>query len=87
MVQDVPPKLMNSLKEAKELVTDHFKRYMEKLRSIDPPCVPFLGENFALNFVSYFEKVMQNKRIRHLMKCTELWEASEVTVCKQTKQL
>lgn len=43
-LQDVPPKLMNSLKEAKELVGDHFKRYMEKLRSIDPPCVPFLGK-------------------------------------------
>jgi len=28
-----------------------------------------------------------NKQIRQLTKCIELWEGSEVTVCKQTKQL
>lgn len=41
--EEVPRKLMNSFEEARQLNSDHFKKYMEKLRSINPPCVPFLG--------------------------------------------
>ncbi|CAG2199423.1 SOS [Mytilus edulis] len=39
----VPNRLMNAFEEARQLNSDHGKKYMEKLRSINPPCVPFLG--------------------------------------------
>ncbi len=35
---------MKAYDEAQEMNQDRFKRYIEKLRSIDPPCVPFLGK-------------------------------------------
>lgn len=48
LFQEIPSKLIKAFDEAKELNSDHFKKYIEKLRSINPPCVPFLGEFLSL---------------------------------------
>ncbi|KPM02822.1 son of sevenless 2-like protein [Sarcoptes scabiei] len=43
-------KLKKAWEETKELISDHWKKYKEKLFSINPPCVPFLG-NFLTDIV------------------------------------
>lgn len=43
-IKEVPHKYVKALEEAHELNADHFKKYIEKLRSVNPPCVPFLGQ-------------------------------------------
>jgi len=40
---ELNPKRLQALDDAKELADTHSKKYVEKLRSINPPCVPFLG--------------------------------------------
>lgn len=44
-VQAIPERKRKVLEEAVELSQDHFKKYLAKLKSINPPCVPFFGES------------------------------------------
>ena len=40
----IPKELLNALTEGDHLLGDHCKVYWDKLRSINPPCVPFNGQ-------------------------------------------
>jgi len=42
--EKLPSHLIKALEDATSLISDHFKLYLEKLRSINPPCVPFFGQ-------------------------------------------
>ncbi|XP_046847821.1 son of sevenless homolog 2-like isoform X2 [Xenia sp. Carnegie-2017] len=40
---ELSEKRKSAIDAAKELSADHHKKYVEKLRSINPPCIPFFG--------------------------------------------
>ncbi|KAL4135182.1 hypothetical protein QTP88_006823 [Uroleucon formosanum] len=42
-MKSVNTKLDKALEEVRNLSNNHFKKYQDKLRSINPPCVPFIG--------------------------------------------
>jgi len=43
-LQRIPNHLLKALEEASAYIDHHYRSYWEKLRSINPPCVPFFGQ-------------------------------------------
>ncbi|XP_051939882.1 son of sevenless homolog 1-like [Hippocampus zosterae] len=41
--EQIPSRQRKILEEAHKLSEDHYKKYLAKLRSINPPCIPFFG--------------------------------------------
>jgi len=42
-MQYINAKFLKFLETARDMTNNHYKKYQEKLRSINPPCVPFIG--------------------------------------------
>ncbi|KAK7074473.1 Son of sevenless 1 [Halocaridina rubra] len=53
----LPPGQLKVFEEISELNQNHCKKYQEKLRSINPPCVPFFGKLKNFYFVYFAVKL------------------------------
>uniref|UniRef100_A0A8C1Y308 Son of sevenless homolog 1 (Drosophila) n=1 Tax=Cyprinus carpio TaxID=7962 RepID=A0A8C1Y308_CYPCA len=78
--EQIPSRQRKILEEAHELSEDHYKKYLAKLRSINPPCVPFFGTSFWLHGFTHVLSV-ENYKGKGFISQFRLFFLSKLLIC------
>ncbi|CAD5123376.1 DgyrCDS11732 [Dimorphilus gyrociliatus] len=68
-------KFLKTLEEAEEFCHNHNRKYFERLRNINPPCVPFLGaslNHLLLTEVGNADFLQKNPNLINFGKCRKI---------------